>query len=339
MDKLQNLRLSELRALTDVPPQYIKPLAAVGGLWTSYQLYRLSSFAWYHFLRPSGLSKYKKGGKGEPWALVTGASDGIGEGFAEELAQQGFNVVLHGRNEQKLLGVKERLQAQWPTIKFRILVLDAINDVSDSAKIEAAVNELATLNIKVLINNVGGVAGGKPTMRKFTEQSPDMIDGWIDVNARFPVQITRQVLPQLIANQPALIINIGSGASEVPSPWMSIYSGTKAFNLSWSRSLAVELQDEGHDIDCHAIIVGQVSTARMGSPTSVTSPSPRKFARSALGVAGTGQKIAAAYWGHDMLMSFFKAMPSSFAENFVRKISRQLAAKEMKELEEEAKQR
>jgi 17beta-estradiol 17-dehydrogenase / very-long-chain 3-oxoacyl-CoA reductase len=173
--------------------------------------------------------------------------------------------------------------------------LDAIKDVGDSAKMEAALSEHKDLNLKVLINNVGGIVRGKPSLTKFTEQTPELIDGWIDINLRFATQFTRQVLPKLIVNQPALIINIGSSASDVPSPWMSIYSGAKAFNKSWSRSLAVELLDEGHDIDYHAIIVGPTATSRLAMPVSMTCPTTRKMARASLGYAGTGVREVAAY--------------------------------------------
>ena len=218
MDKLASLRLPDLERLAriSVPPQYLKPLAALGGLWAFSQLYKLSCFTWYHFLRPYNLSKYKKGGKGEPWAIVTGASDGIGLAFAEELASQGFNVILHGRNEQKLQGVKERLLSQWPARKFEILILDAIADAGNADKMAAALSEFKDLNIKILINNVGGVAGGKPSFRKFAEKSPELIDAWIDINLRFATQFTRQVLPTLIANQSALVRDWKAQPSAIP---------------------------------------------------------------------------------------------------------------------------
>jgi 17beta-estradiol 17-dehydrogenase / very-long-chain 3-oxoacyl-CoA reductase len=159
MDKLQSLKLPGLQQLTNnmrIPPQYIKPLAAVGGVWASYQLYRLANFTWYHFLRPNAMNKYKEGVIGSPWAIVTGASDGIGLGFAQELASQGFNVILHGRNAQKLQSVSDTLHAQFPGRKFKILVLDAIQDAGDVDKIQAALAQFKDLEVKVLINNVGG---------------------------------------------------------------------------------------------------------------------------------------------------------------------------------------
>ncbi|KAM0722600.1 hypothetical protein Q7P37_002041 [Cladosporium fusiforme] len=335
MEKLQSLQLSDLKGLTNVPPQYLKPLAAIGGLWASYQLLKLTRFTWYHFLRPYNLKKYK-GGKGEPWALVTGASDGIGYGFAEELCQQGFNIILHGRNEKKLQGVRDTLQSQWPARKFKILVLDAVKDSGDSAKLAAAVAEFKSINLKVLINNVGGGLG-KPNFESFIDQTPKAADGWIDLNLRFPTQFTKQLLPQLITNQPTLIVNIGSAACEVPSPWLSVYSGAKAYNKSWSRSLAVELLDAGHDIDCHAIVVGAVATNRMPRSVDYQTPTTRNMAKSALGYAGSGIADVPAYWGHDFMLWTFSLLPHSYAVNFVRQFSKELKDKEMKDLEEEAK--
>lgn len=341
MDKLQSLKLPDLQRLTSnvrIPPQYVKPLAAVGGLWASYKLYSLASFTYYHFLRPYNLNKYKEG-LGSHWALVTGASDGIGFGFAQELASQGFNVILHGRNASKLEGVSATLQTQFPNRKFKILILDAVKDAGDSEKIKAAVSEFQELNLKVLINNVGGMAGPLPTFTKFSEQDTETIDGWIDINLRFPTQLTRQLLPNLVENQPALIINISSGAANIPSPYLAVYSGTKAYNVSWSRSLAVELEDEGHDIDCHAIVVGPTATPRLeatGLSASLTQPTARQMARSSLGYAGTGVRDVPAYWGHDYLMTIFSYFPAWYAEKFVREFSQGVREGELKQMEDEA---
>jgi 17beta-estradiol 17-dehydrogenase / very-long-chain 3-oxoacyl-CoA reductase len=344
MDKLQSLKISDLQALAKnmrIPSQYLKPLAAIGSIWASYQVYRLASFTWYHFIRPYNLQKYKEGVIGSPWALVTGASDGIGVGFAEELASQGFNVIIHGRNAEKLQTVSETLQAQFPGRKFKILVLDAIKDAGDSEKIQAALTEFKDLDLKVLINNVGGMAGPKPTFRQFSEMDSSIINAWIDINLRFPTQFTRQLLPSLIENQPALIVNISSGTANVPSPFIAVYSGSKAYNISWSRSLAVELEDAGHDVDCHAIVVGPTATPRLeksGVHAGLMSPTPRQLARASLGYAGTGVRDVAAYWGHDCLMTLFGWLPGWYAEKFVRDLSRDIIKGELREIEEEAKQ-
>jgi 17beta-estradiol 17-dehydrogenase / very-long-chain 3-oxoacyl-CoA reductase len=177
------------------------------------------------------------------------------------------------------------------------------------------------------------MAGPKPTFLPFSAQDPQTIDSWLDLNLRFPTQFTRQLLPTLISN-------ISSGAANVPSPFMAVYSGAKAFNVSWSRSLAVELEDVGHDVDCHAIVVGPTATPRLkgsGIDAGLMQPTPRQMARASLGYAGTGVRDVAAYWGHDYLMTIFDYFPGWYAEKFVRDFSKQVIEGELKEMEEEAK--
>lgn len=182
------------------------------------------------------------------------------------------------------------------------------------------------------------MVGQKPTYRPFCEQDPETVDGWIDTNLRFPTQLTRQLLPSLIGNQPALVVNISSGTANVPSPFVAVYSGSKAFNVAWSRSLAVELEDAGHDVDCHAIIVGPTATPRFeksGVKAGLMQPTSRQVARASLGYAGTGARDVAAYWGHDLLMTVFGLMPSWYAEKFVRDLSKVIIKGELRNIEEE----
>jgi hypothetical protein len=91
--------------------------------------YAFSAFRFY-FLYSNNSSRYKIGaspGPQQSWALVTGASDGIGKGFAQELCSRGFNVIIHGRNEKKLLGVKKELESQWKDVQIKVFVMDAGN--------------------------------------------------------------------------------------------------------------------------------------------------------------------------------------------------------------------
>ena len=80
----------------------------------------------YYLLYFSDLSQYKpKAGNGTAWALVTGAADGIGKGYARDLCGRGFNVVIHDRDGNKLQGVKAELNKEFPGQEVKLLVLDA----------------------------------------------------------------------------------------------------------------------------------------------------------------------------------------------------------------------
>lgn len=88
----------------------VQALAGTGALFCASQFYRFTRFVWMYFLRPSDIGKYLHGPA--PYALITGSSDGIGKAVARELYDQGFNIILHGRNEEKTRKVAEELRAR-----------------------------------------------------------------------------------------------------------------------------------------------------------------------------------------------------------------------------------
>ena len=308
--------------------------AALGGVWTSYQLYKLSSFTYEHFVRPSSLNRYKTSSS-PSWALITGASDGIGKGFAEELCERGFNVVLHGRNEKKLNAVKDGLKEQWPDREVRIMVLDAGNETGDYAKMDSAVQQLQDINLKVLINNVGGGGGVRPVwipLQDSTEDWPRMI---LDLNARFPTEITKRLLPQFIKNSPALIMNIGSVGGEVPSPYITIYAGAKSYNKAWSRSLALELRAEGQDVEVLHQLVGMVSSGSEPRDTSLLCPSSRRMAQGSLDKVGCGKAVVFGYWPHELQCKMFADLPAWIGEKIILSIALSEKQREGRQLKEQ----
>lgn len=86
--------------------------------------------------------------------------------------------MLHGRNEKKLHGIVDKLREQWPQRAFRLLILDASVDVRDPNKIQMAVDGLKDLELKVLINNVGGDGGEGSFLQLIEEQSSGSVDTW-----------------------------------------------------------------------------------------------------------------------------------------------------------------
>lgn len=91
----------------------------LGGLTSAYYATQFLRFLHLH-IRSSSLLNYRR--SANTWALVTGASDGIGLAFVKELAHKGFNVVLHGRNPDKLEKLKKKLSDEFPDAQFRTLV-------------------------------------------------------------------------------------------------------------------------------------------------------------------------------------------------------------------------
>ena len=295
--------LASFRRIPSKHPLTTTAFVAFGALWTSYQLYKLSLFTHVHFLRSSSIGRYKSQTDGaSAWALVTGSSDGVGRSFAEELCSRGFNVVLHGRNEKKLEVVRAELIKQWPQRAIRIFVHDAASSPGGPS-LNAAVEQLKDLNLKVLINNIGG-DGGSARERglwiPLHEYEETRIRRFLDLTSRFPTELTRLLLPQLIEDSPALIINVGSFVSELAAPYISVYGAAKAYNKMWSRSLTSEMQVDERDVEVLFVPLGMVSTPNEPRPENFFIPSSRKIAKGALDKVGCGRDVVFGYWPHEL---------------------------------------
>lgn len=277
--------------------------ATVGIISTSFLAIRFLRFV-HLYARPSSLKRYLHGD--DAWALVTGASDGIGRGFAHELAQNGFNVVLHGRNPTKLENVKAQLQIQFPKLDFRILIADA-SSISNQ-QIDELVASVNDLPLTVLINNVGGAI----TVAPLEDTTSEDVDASMNLNARFPTQLTKALLPKLTqTNSPSLIMNIGS-MGDFCVPYATIYGGSKGFNMTWSSSLALELKSEGKNVEVLAISVGRVTdVSHNKKDASFFTPGARTMAKAALQRVGCGKPVIVGYVGHALQKFLAGLLPFS----------------------------
>ena len=299
-----------------------KILVVAGATWASSLLLRLLRFT-YIYTRPSSLKRYHHGQP--PWALVTGASDGVGRGFAQELAQRGFNVILHGRNAIKLEGVKAQLVKDHPSLSFRIVIADSADASPEMLKqVNNIVESLKDTNLTVLINNVGGPPPKmEPLYKTFDENLPSDIDGMMAINNRFATQLTSAILPQLLSHQPSLIMNVGS-AADIGMPRVSIYSGAKCFVKGWTLALAREMKAENRDVEVicvNLIMVTSVSFRK--DPSTFFLPTARTFASACLDRVGCGELYLMGYWTHAMMRFFIDLLPeflfSSMLADAVRK--------------------
>ena len=262
------------------------------------------------YLRPSktSLARYKHGDV--PWALITGASDGIGYGFAQELARRGFNIILHGRHRDKLEPKQQNIERDYPAVNVQLLVIDAAAD--SQSLLEMAMSKVQHLDITILVNNVGGFPPRFTNLKAFTEYTLDDIDYMVYVNARFLPRITRLAVPVLARNCPGLILNISSGG-QIGVPYMVMYSATKGAVTSFSKALAREMKAEGMPIDVLAVIPGDVQSKSQPIPTAWNVPSSRAFAQATLDRIGSavdrGMLELIPYWPHAILLSIMGIMP------------------------------
>jgi uncharacterized protein len=174
------------------------------------------------------------------YALITGASKGIGKAIAIELAQKKYNLILVARSGNLLKDLAKEISKTY-SVKVETLAMDL-------SKPNAAIELLAfcesnKLGVSVLVNNAGyGLSGN---MDKYSvEDNTNMMQ----LNMVSLVQITQNFVPLLSANSPAYILNVASTASYQSIPGLSIYSATKAFVLSFSRGMYHELQPKGINV-------------------------------------------------------------------------------------------
>ncbi|KAI1623207.1 hypothetical protein EDD37DRAFT_658469 [Exophiala viscosa] len=268
-----------------------------------------------HYLYPSDEN-------GEPsWALVTGATDGIGRALCVELSARGFNVVLHGRNHSKLERVRDELQAMHPQRQFRTVTADAASFTQ--ANIEQIVRQVANVPLTVLINNVGGTGVLSSNFMHFEDTTPAEIAGVFSVNVLFALQLTRALLPQLQQQAPTLIMTCGSQAY-VGQPYVAAYSATKGALHAWSRALSAEQHAAGSQVDVLELVIGgtytQVFEGDSNFKPGLFMPTPDIVARAALDRVGLGHRSVYAYFWHRVQTFCLELLPTTVADSLVADI-------------------
>lgn len=325
-------------------------LTALGFLTAARAAYSIVNFA-YFYLKPSGLHRYlhRSRDSKQPWALVTGATDGIGKGFAQELAQHGFNVVIHGRNAGKLAAVEKELRAVHPGCDFRTLRVDAslvgcANCLrqkesglpSSAVDFDAIVQSLADLHLTVLVSNAGGAP--HPTYRTLDQIPEAEIAANVSLNALFPLHLLSHLIPTLSRNAPSLVITVGS-LSDNSLPFLSSYGPSKSFLTTMAGIVARDMRLEGRDLEVVGMRCGRVTavTHQKSQPTLLM-PDASTWARAALGRVGCGTPECIPYWPHAMQQALLlDRMPVWLKERMLSSIMSRLRDEEREGLKRERK--
>ena len=171
------------------------------------------------------------------WAIVTGASSGIGRALAREFAAGDFNVLLTGRNEPAL----QELAGQCATgfdVQTRVVPADLAQPEAVDALIDA-ISAFAA-DYEILVNNAGfGLHGA------FAQAGGDQELQMLNVQLAATLKLTKAVLPSMVSRGSGRILNVASVYSFAPVPFQAVYSACKAFLLSFSSALQSELRGTG----------------------------------------------------------------------------------------------
>lgn len=165
-------------------------------------------------------------------AVVTGASSGIGESFARHLANMDYDLIVVARREERLQALAEKLD-----VDVQVVVAD-LTDNEDIARVEALIRENG--DIAYLVNNAGFGHPGH-----FAEVDLQHHLSMIHLNIDATVRLTHAVIPQMKSKKNGAIINVSSIGGLIPMPGSATYNATKAYLVSFSEALSMELADDG----------------------------------------------------------------------------------------------
>ncbi|OAX81747.1 long-chain 3-oxoacyl-CoA reductase [Emergomyces africanus] len=274
-------------------------LLLTGGLFTACKLFNFLRALLSIFVIP-GQKLSKFGPKGS-WALVTGASDGIGKEFSLQLARAGYNILLVSRTTSKLAAVANEIKSKSPTVQTKVFAMDFYeNNDDDYEKLKLLIQDL---DISILVNNVGR-SHSIPT--PFVLTPLEEIENIITINCLGTLRITQLVAPGMMQRKRGLIMTMASFAGLLPTPLLATYSGSKAFLQFWSTALGSELQPYGVQVELVQSHLVTSAMSKIRRPT-VTVPIPRDFVRAAICKIGRGSGLSAyaytsvPYWSHGLM--------------------------------------
>lgn len=226
-----------------------------------------------------------------PWAFVTGASAGLGACYARQLAAEGLNLVLLARRGDRLEILAEKIRDKHQ-VEVRCMAVDLLADDALS-QIQSVTAEL---EVGLLVNNAGfGFKGD------FLTAEASKLRDMVRLNCELPTLLCHQFLPDMVKRRRGGVINLASAASFQPTPYMSVYGATKAYDLLFSEALSVEMKSSGVDLlavcpgttdtEFHQVAGGLATFGGMADPDDVVAQSLRHLGRKISFLHGWRNKI------------------------------------------------
>ncbi|XP_055643604.1 putative steroid dehydrogenase 4 [Toxorhynchites rutilus septentrionalis] len=252
------------------------------------------------------------------WAVITGASDGIGREYARNLARNGLDIVLISRTESKLVQLAKEIISQfgvdvkWITVDFS----DGSEQVYD--KIQSG---LAGIEVGILVNNVG-VVHENPA--KFEEIPLKDIQQTVSVNICPSLRLTHMILPEMKRRRRGIIINVSSAAAFTGMAYISVYGASKAFLNSITAALQLELSGSG--VECQLVTPIFVNTNMTQQWQSIDlwtlfSVGVERFTRMAVWTIGKVESTTG-YWSHGLQLTILSSAPQWALETLIAFIMR-----------------
>lgn len=224
-----------------------------------------------------------------PWALVLGASDGVGRAFAEAMAAKGLSVVLVARRQAQLDALASNLRS-----RFNVDALAIVLNLSESDAMEKLQRRVEGLDVGFVVNCAGADTGAV----HFLDRDQYNDEAMLFRNCTMLMRVCRYFGEKMVARGRGGIITMGSGAALAGTPGLATYAGTKAFDLLYSEALWGELKPKGVDVLCLMLPDTDTPALRRGmlrhgkissldeAPKGATSP--EQVAREGIAYIGKG---------------------------------------------------
>jgi hypothetical protein len=250
------------------------------------------------------------------WALVTGASSGIGAALARELAKHGAKLILTARRRDRLETLAAELTAKGTEV--RIVTAD-LNDPAAPQKIYD-VTEGAGLAVDILINNAGlgqyGAFCASPVEQELSQ---------VRVNCEAMVRLTRLFVPRMVERRRGWVLVLASTASFQPVPYITTYAATKAFDRFFALGLAAEVARFG--VKVTALCPGPtesefIDVARAGAFKGKNQQTAEDVARLAVVALARGQRTLIPYFGGRFNALLVRFLPAGVITRFIEKAAR-----------------
>lgn len=188
---------------------------------------------------------------GRSYAVVTGASSGIGWFMAVELAKKGYSIVAVSNQAEALAQLKSDLERKY-SIKVKLIDCDLAKN--DAAEKVFQFCEQNKLHVEVLVNNAGVLVYGA-----FIHIDVDVANNILQLHMNTPAMLCRLFADKMVKNKKGYILNVSSISSVMPYPFISFYGPTKTFIRQFTKALRFEMNGTGVHVTC--LLPGATATA------------------------------------------------------------------------------